>query len=103
MASGIWLEVASSNQSRSISPAAHEAYRIEEFFGGGVAHNHFARIAGLVADIGGEVLRPGRGTEVEIERVELRAHKFVEHAGGKNTALPAPFTDQRKLACMKRF
>ena len=77
--------------------------RVKKFFCRGVAHNHFARVAGLVADISGEVLCSGRGTEVEVKRVELRAHKFIEHARGENAALAATFTNQCKLTRAERF
>ena len=32
--------------------AAHKAHRVKKFFRRGVAHNHFSRVARLVADIG---------------------------------------------------
>jgi hypothetical protein len=104
IASGIWLEVDSSSQSRSIRlPPRTKRTGLKKFFRRGVAHNHFSRVARLVADIGREILRPGRRAKVEIKRVELRAHKLIQHASGENAALPTALTDQCELTRAKRF
>ena len=85
-----------------ISPA-HKAQRIEEVAGGGVTHDHFAGVARLVTNIRREVLRPGGGTKIEIERVKLRTHKLIQHASREDPSLPPAFANQRNLAWPKGF
>ena len=79
-------------------PAAHKAQRIEEVRAGGVAGNDSSGVTRLSAHEGGKVLRAGRGSEVQIEGIEIRPLKFIQHTGGKNASLPSPLAHQGNLA-----
>ena len=83
--------------------ATHKAQRIEEVGTGGVARDYASGITRLAADESGEILCPGRGADIQVERIKPRTLELIQHASGENSALSAAFAHQCYLAWFVGF